>query len=375
MIAHLDMDCFYASVELKDKPYLKEKPVAVGGSDRDGGRGVITTCNYVAREFGVRSAMSGFLAKEKCPQLVFLPLNFDKYRSESRAIRELIESRYPKMRMVSIDEAYIELSEDVDEAIAQARELRELIFQERELPCSVGLAPTKTLAKIASDWRKPDALFVLREKGISEFMAQLSLSKIPGIGSKTQERLKAQGFEFGRDIQQAEVDAARLNQLHQVLGVTWTTELRDLVCGRVKESSRQLSMQPRERKSTSVERTLHKELMTFDELRPSLKGMLEEIHRRLEGQEKQGKDASFSKVFVKLKFANFTQTTREKQADALELRELESLLWEAMARSTEAVRLLGLGVRHKAETTSLRRDPRQLPLFPESVRAFSQTGT
>src|SRR5260370_14780733 len=186
-IVHLDMDCFYAAIEVRAHPELAGKPVAVGGA-RDQ-RGVLTTCNYEAREFGVRSAMPTFKALQKCPQLIVMPTRFDVYRRESNVIRQILLKFSPWMEPLSLDEAFLDLSQHPGEASAVAEIIRHLIFQRTGLTASAGVAPNKMLAKIASDWNKPNGQFEIREDQIDEFMVDLPVRRLWGIGPKSAERL------------------------------------------------------------------------------------------------------------------------------------------------------------------------------------------
>ena len=164
------MDCFYAAIELRERPELKGHPVAVGGGSQ---RGVVTTCNYEARRFGVRSAMPGFKARELCPELVFLPVRFDLYRTESAKIRKILLSYTPLVEPLSLDEAYLDVTGLDRYAWDIAKELRARIYAATSLTCSAGIAPNKMLAKIASDWRKPDGQFAVLPDEVEAFMNKL----------------------------------------------------------------------------------------------------------------------------------------------------------------------------------------------------------
>ena len=178
------MDCFYAAIELREHPELKGRPVAVGGGSR---RGVITTCNYEARGFGVRSAMPGFKARELCPELLFLPVRFDLYRAESAKIRSILLSYTALVEPLSLDEAYLDVTGLGRYAWDIARELRARIFAATGLTSSAGIAPNKMLAKIASDWRKPDGQFAILPGEVEEFMRRLPVRKISGVGPRRRE--------------------------------------------------------------------------------------------------------------------------------------------------------------------------------------------
>ena len=212
-IIHLDMDCFYAAVELRDRPELLGKPIAVGGSRT---RGVVTTCSYEARKFGVHSAMSGVRARKLCPQLIFLPVNFDKYRAESKKIRSIMRKYTEVIEPLSLDEAYLDVTHSPlhkNSATLTAKALKDEIYKETGLKASVGVAPNKFLAKVASDWDKPDGLTVIPPHKVAEFVIDLPLNKIPGVGPVTQKKLKEKGLSHCRDVQKMQP-----NEMQDFLG-------------------------------------------------------------------------------------------------------------------------------------------------------------
>lgn len=385
MIAHFDMDCFYAAIELREKPYLVNKPVAIGGKE---GRGIITTCNYVARSFGVRSAMPAHVAKELCPELIFMEIRFDLYREESRKIRNLIEATHPELLMTSVDEGYVQLSEDPNEAFSQAKKLKKLVLDETGLVVSIGIAPNKMLAKICSGFKKPDALFMLTMEDIPEFMLELPVKCIPGVGPKSQERFKEVGINTCADIQLAGKD-----YLRQIMG-SWGEELYTKSFGTHRTCLSSVIAQQSARKSVSLERTLPEDLNTFDELKDMMPRLYAQLQRRLKRARENDSDGGIAKAFVRLRFDDFTRTSCEKSftLPVKELRSVETfedLLFEAIARSTRPVRLIGLGVRFVDESSSVNaivdpsgrlmrgkfssgakakyHDPRQLLLFPLSA--------
>src|ERR1700694_1557216 len=170
------MDCFYAAIEVRDRPELAGKPVAVGGArDR---RGVLTTCNYEARKFGVRSAMPTFQALQRCPDLIVMPTRFEVYRRESAKIREILLRFTSLVEPLSLDAAFLDVSERHEERSTLAEHTRELILNDTALTASAGIAPNKMLAKIASDWNKPNGQFEIRQEDIAEFMKQLPGRKL-----------------------------------------------------------------------------------------------------------------------------------------------------------------------------------------------------
>jgi len=189
-IVHIDMDAFYASVEQRDNPQLRGKPVVVAWR---GSRSVVCAASYEARQFGVRSAMPAARAERLCPSAVFLPPDFPRYRTVSRQVREIFKRHTDLIEPLSLDEAYLDVSENktgLPTATQVARTIREQIRSELNLTASAGVAPNKFLAKIASDWRKPDGLFVIQPDEVDSFLLPLPVGRLPGVGKVTEEKLK-----------------------------------------------------------------------------------------------------------------------------------------------------------------------------------------
>lgn len=209
-IIHIDMDAFYASVELKDRPDLKHLPVVVSSHHP---RAVICAASYTAREFGLRSAMSMSQAKKRCPQVVVIEPNFEKYRAVSVKIHHIFQRYTPLIEPLSLDEAYLDVTnnlQNIPSATEVAMRIREDIFQATGLTASAGVAPNKFLAKIASDWHKPNGICVIKPSQVQNFIQDLPLKKIPGVGKVTQEKLKILQLETLGDLQQ--IDEAVLFQ-------------------------------------------------------------------------------------------------------------------------------------------------------------------
>lgn len=329
-IIHVDMDCFYAAIECRDDPSVAHLPVGVGG---DSGRGVLTTCNYVARQYGCRSAMPLFRARQLCPQLVLKPLRSDVYRAESRRIRAIFRKYTELIEPLSLDEAYLDVSHHQRFAWDIAREIRQTIRRETGLTASAGIAANKMLAKIASDWRKPNGQFAIQPQDVSAFMQSLPLRKIPGVGPKGEARLTAAGLKTCGDLQ-------KLSR-HEVLGLlgqAWGEELYVRCRG---EDDRPVES-TRIRKSLSCERTFLEDLTTLEACRHALDPLLAELAEDLR---KRASESAFRKIFLKLKFANFQSTTKEGISGQLDRTHFEALLAEAFGRSPHAVRLIGVGVR------------------------------
>jgi len=204
-IIHIDMDAFYASVEQRDDPQLRGKPVVVAWR---GNRSVVCAASYEARKFGVRSAMPAVRAERLCPNAVFLPPDFTRYRAVSRQVREIFKRHTDLIEPLSLDEAYLDVSENktgVPTATQVARTIREQIRSELSLTASAGVAPNKFLAKIASDWKKPDGLFVIQPVEVDSFLLPLPVSRLPGVGKVTEEKLKHLEVQMVADLRRMEL--------------------------------------------------------------------------------------------------------------------------------------------------------------------------
>jgi DNA polymerase-4 len=206
-IIHIDMDAFYASVEQRDDPELRGKPVVVAWR---GNRSVVCAASYEARRFGVRSAMPAIRAERLCPHAVFLPPDFPRYRAVSRLAREIFKRHTDLVEPLSLDEAYLDVTENktgLPTATRVARTIREQIREELTLTASAGVAPNKFLAKIASDWRKPDGLFVIQPEEVDSFLLPLSVGRLPGVGKVTEEKLKKLDVQTVGDLRRLDLSA------------------------------------------------------------------------------------------------------------------------------------------------------------------------
>ena len=332
-IIHLDMDCFYAAIELRERPELRGKPVGVGGArDR---RGVLTTCNYEAREFGVRSAMPTFMALQRCPKLIVIPPRFDVYRREAAVIRAILYRFTSLVEPLSLDEAYLDVTAHPGAPGALAQVIRNLIFQKTKLTASAGIGPNKLVAKIASDLKKPNGQFEVTPNEVGEFMAGLPVRKIWGIGAVTERKLDQLGIRTCGDLQHY----TRFELQHQF--GKFGLELYDL-CRGIDERP----VEPhRERKSLSTEETFLTNLESLAACEEKLEELFGELMAELAQKETT---RVITKIFVKLKFADFTRTTVERAGRVPSLGEFRSLLAEAFARTGKSVRLMGVGVRFAA---------------------------
>ncbi len=345
---HVDMDAFYVSVELRDKPNLQNQPVAVGGKSSQ--RGVLTTCNYLAREYGVRSAMPSHIAKEKCPNLVIVPSNMDKYKKVSSQIH-LIFKRYTDfIEPLSLDEAYLDVTTCEifsGSATLIAQDIRRAIYEETGLTASAGVAPLKFLAKIASDLNKPNGQYVIGPEQVIPFIQTLQLEKIPGVGKVTIEKLHDLGLKTGCDIRQS--SQSFLIQHFGKFGLNLWNK-----CQGIDKRGVQVD---RKRKSIAVERTFNNNTDKLETLENYLVvKLLPELISRSQSHLTKNK---ITKIGVKVKFSNFTQTTKEQVARQLDQHLFLNLLAEAFYRGRgKSIRLLGIfiGIEEKdgnAEQLSL----------------------
>jgi len=327
-LIHLDMDCFYAAIEVRDQPSLRGKPVGVGGArDR---RGVLTTCNYEARKFGVRSAMPTFMALQRCPNLIVLPTRFDVYRREAAVIRGILHRFTSIIEPLSLDEAYLDVSAHPGAPGALAQVIRGMIFRKTKLTSSAGIGPNKLVAKIASEINKPNGQFEVRPEQVQEFMEKLPVRKIWGIGEKTERKMEELGVKTCGQLQR--FSRPELVDLFGKFGL----ELYDLCRG--------LDHRPvepdRPRKSLSTEQTFAVDLTTLEQCEEKLEELFQDLLAEIEESSR-----AITKIFVKLKFSDFTRTTAERAGLAPTLTDFRVLLAEAFSRTGKPVRLIGIGVR------------------------------
>ena len=338
------MDCFYAAIEVRDRPALRGKPVGVGGArDR---RGVLTTCNYEARAFGVHSAMPTFMALQRCPNLIVLPTRFDVYRREAAVVREILHRFSPLVEPLSLDEAYLDVTTHPAAPGPLAQVIRDSIFQKTKLTSSAGIGPNKLIAKIASAMRKPNGQLEVTSEQVPAFMQRLPVREIWGIGEKTERRLQQLGVKTCGDLQRFSRP-----ELVDLLG-KFGSELFDL-CRGIDDRP----VEPdRPRKSLSTEETFAVDLTTVEQCEEKLEDLFQDVMADLAQKEAT---RSITKIFVKLKFNDFTRTTAERAGLAPTLQDFRSLLTEAFARTGKPVRLIGVGVRF-AETAP---ESAQMPLL------------
>ncbi|MBE8163461.1 MAG: DNA polymerase IV [Bdellovibrionaceae bacterium] len=349
-IIHVDQDCFYAAVEVRDNPSLKGKPVAVGGAaDR---RGVLTTANYEARKFGVRSAMPTSQALKLCPNLILVPVHMEKYRIASRKIRAIFKQFTSQIEPLSLDEAYLDVTDCTDfngSATLIAKEIRSQIFATTKLTASAGIASNKFLAKIASDWKKPNAQFTISPNMVEPFVKNLKIEKIPGVGKVTAQKMHNLNIKTCADLQKW-----KITDLHYQFG-KWGIKLFDLCRGK----DDRLIVSSRVRKSLSVENTYNKDLQTLNECLKKVPSLFDNFKQRLL---KTNLENNIHSLFVKIKFYDFKQTTLELSSTKTPSVEIYSKMVEkAFMRKNKPVRLLGVGVKFPNKTKP--KSSLQLELF------------
>ncbi len=332
-ILHIDADCFYAAIEMRDNPRLRNRPIAVGGSPSR--RGVVATCNYPARSFGVRSAMATAHALRLCPSLEILPVDMPRYREASRGMREIFNRYTEIIEPLSLDEAYLDVSAcEVYEGSATriAEAIRKAVSDELRITVSAGVSINKFVAKVASDWDKPDGLTVVTPEQVDGFVAALPVKKIPGVGRVTEEKLERRGFRTCADIRAA--DRSELTRLFGSFGASLYERAR----GR---DDRPVRVH-RQRKSISTETTYAQDLVGEAAAEQALVALIGDLQRRMARADIAG-DAH--KPFVKIKFADFTTTTVERAGTRAIPEDYTRLLREGLSRRRLPVRLLGVGVR------------------------------
>ena len=332
-IIHCDCDCFYASIEMRDNPALRGKPIAVGGSPER--RGVVATCNYEAREFGIHSAMASATARRLCQDLIIIRTDMEKYRLASSQIHEIFQRYTDLIEPLSLDEAFLDVS-DCDEFRGSATRIAEAIRNEvREvvgITISAGIAPNKFLAKIASDWNKPDGQFAVLPNDVDDFVAKLAVKKLHGVGKVTAAKMHRLNLRTCKDLQNFGADAL--------------TEHFGSFGERLFELSRGIDNRPvstdRIRKSVSVENTFDTDLPDIDSSLEAMLGLLPKLELRLKRLDNH---YAIKKQFVKLKFHDFVTTTVEMLSEDTNPENYRTLCEQGFARGERAVRLIGVGVR------------------------------
>ena len=332
-IIHIDMDAFYASVEQKDNPELLGKPVAVGGGSE---RGVVAAASYEARKFGVRSAMSGFLAKKNCPQLIFVKPRFSRYKEISGQIRKIFFDYTELVEPLSLDEAYLDVTINKKQnpsASLIAREIRKRIFDEVGLHASAGISSSKFVAKIASDINKPKGQKTIPPEEVIQFLEELPIERFFGIGKVTSAKMYELGIFKGRDLKEKSLDF--LIENFKSSGAHYFQMVRGKYNSEVKPN--------RIQKSVAAEHTFAKNLTSEVFMLERLKMIAKELEKRLQKSKIAGKT-----VTLKIKYSDFTQQTRSKtltffiKDESILFDTVKELLYQS--KMENSVRLLGISV-------------------------------
>ncbi|MGB7418471.1 MAG: DNA polymerase IV [Erythrobacter sp.] len=360
-IIHVDMDAFFASVEQRDNPDLRGKPVAVGGSS---GRGVVAAASYEARAFGVKSAMPSVTAKRRCPDLIFVKSRFDAYREASEQIRAVFHHHTPLVEPLSLDEAYLDVTED-RHGIGSATRIAELIRQEirarTQLTASAGVSYNKFLAKLASDQNKPDGLCVIRPGKGAGFVQSLPIRRFHGIGPKAEAKMKRLGIETGADLAAKDIAflSAHFGSFAEYLY----------------RAARGIDLRPvrthRQRKSIGGERTFSSDISATEELRDTLERIIDIVWERVENARVKAQDHGASKALVrgrtvtlKVKYRDFQIMTRARSVTYwVEEKDQfatlgRALLEEAMPLAMP-IRLMGLTLSNLDRGAAARQPPRE----------------
>lgn len=346
-IIHVDCDCFYAAVEMRDDPTLRDVPLAVGGQ---GGRGVVTTCNYRARAFGVHSAMPGSEARRLCPGLVTVPPDMNRYRTVSKQVMAILREMTDLIEPLSLDEAFLDVSQVTDHkgsATLMAKHLRQRVQNEVGITISAGVAPNKFLAKIASDWKKPDGVFVITPGDVESFVAALRVEKLFGVGKVTAGKLHELGVSTCGELQRVPVEDLldRFGkQGYRLREMAFGRDNREVVVSRIA-------------KSVSVERTFSQDLPDKNACDSVMAALVADLNLRLRRKPAR---KPIHKLFVKIRYSDFSTHTLERVRDRIHqpgLEDYQPLLDELVTNTARPVRLLGLGVRFRNDespTTQLR---------------------
>jgi len=332
-IIHIDMDAFYASVEQLDNPQLKGKPLVVGGANE---RGVVSAASYEARKFGVRSAMSGVIARELCPQLIFVKPRFNRYKEISQKIRKIFFDYTDLVEPLSLDEAYLDVTKNKKgnpSATLIAREIRQRIFYELKLNASAGISNSKFVAKIASDINKPNGQKTIPPEQVVSFLEELPIEKFYGVGKVTTQKMYRLGIFYGKDLKTKSLEF--LTEHFKNSGEHYYKIVRGVHNSEVKPN--------RERKSVAAEHTFSKNLTSEIFMLKKLEGISEEVEQRLKKLKVSGKT-----ITLKLKYSDFKIQTRSKtlpyfvKEKVVLLETVKELLFQE--KVLNSVRLLGISV-------------------------------
>jgi len=344
IIFHVDMDHFFTAVEEREHPEYKGKPVIVGADPKEGkGRGVVSTCNYEARRFGVRSGMPISKAWKLCPEAVYLPVNYEIYVKVSNEIMDILRKHADKFEQWGIDEAFLDVTskvKDYAEAEALARQIKREIYEKEKLTSSIGIGSNKLVAKIASDFQKPDGLTVVKEEEAEKFLAPLPVRRLLWVGRKTEQKLKVIGITTIGDL--ARHDPTVLAETLGVMGTQLYLMAHGIDKGEVEERG--------EIKSISRDVTFEEDTSNFEFILNTLDGLSEQVHSDALRQ-----NLCFKTVTVKVRYENFETHTHSKTLPLItnRLRDLKKTTRELMQeylRLDRKIRLVGVKVSNFTST-------------------------
>ncbi|MCS4488250.1 DNA polymerase IV [Streptococcus sciuri] len=337
-IIHVDMDAFFAAVEMRDHPSLKGKPVIIGADPRmTGGRGVVSTCNYEARKYGIHSAMSSKEAYERCPQAVFISGNHHKYRSVGRQVRDIFKRYTDLVEPMSIDEAYLDVTQNKinsKSAIKIAKLIQHDIWQELHLTCSAGVSYNKFLAKLASDYEKPKGLTLILPEDAQDFLAKLPIEKFHGVGKKTVEKLHALSVYTGADL--LRIPEMELIDRFGRFGYDLYRKARGISNSPVKPN--------RKRKSIGSERTYGKLLYADEDIKVEISHNARRVAEILDKNHKLGRT-----IVLKVRYADFSTLTKRVSLDDLTadfevIEQTAQTIYDSLEENNTGIRLLGVTV-------------------------------
>lgn len=337
-ILHVDMDAFYASIEVRDNPALKGKPVVIARHPRlTGGRGIVSTCNYEARQFGIHSAMSSAEAFKRCPHAVFVAGRHDVYRQVSKQIHQIYERFTDIYEPIALDEAYLDVTHNklgINSGTIIGQMIQQQILEETGLTCSVGVSYNKFIAKIASDYRKPYGITVIEPEGAVAFLKTLEIKEFHGVGRKSVPLFHELGIFTGEDLYQRSLE--ELITHFGKMGYSLYFKIRGIQNTPVKKE--------RERKSIGKETTFNQFLSEESEVMPTFENLAQQIAKQL-----SEKNLKAFTVTIKIRYEDFETVTRQLKTDeainsAADINEIASQLWQIHGHLNKTIRLLGVSV-------------------------------
>ncbi|MGQ4872666.1 MAG: DNA polymerase IV [Promethearchaeia archaeon] len=339
IIFHCDLDCFFASVEIRDNPDLKGKPVIVGADPKNGyGRGVVSTCSYEARKFGIRSGMPISIAYRKCPRGIYVRPNFEKYQKASQKVMSILKSYSSAFQQVSIDEAYLELTnccKNFNEAFNIARDIQYKIQENVGITISIGIAPTKTIAKIASDENKPNGITIIRPEEVADFLKEKDITRIPGIGKRNKKHYYERGIKKIGDI--FNISLSEFTKLFGKHGASIWEKVHGLDKNKVQDVKR-------DRKSISREITFPMDILDFNLIEEKLKLINKDLHNKIEKN-----NLFYRTITLKIRFEGYETYSRSKsylyhfRDEKYALNIIKDMLNE-FKKANKRIRLIGIKI-------------------------------